>query len=64
MHVVIHPPTTAAFQWQVAIAVKISHLPVLTVGPNVHTVAFLTVILATVNNTRQCFYQLKTVNSF
>ena len=63
----INPPTIAALQWQVATEVKISQLPVLTVDPNVQTGAFLTVftvILTTLNNTRQCFYQSKRVDSF
>ena len=52
-------PTIAALYKQVAIEVKTSQLPVLTVDPNVHTGAFLTgfIILTTLNNTRQCFYQ-------
>ena len=62
-----NPPTIAALQVEIAVEVKISQLPVLTVDPNVHTVhtgAFLTVSLTTLNNTRQCFYQSKTVDSF
>ena len=37
-----NPPTIAELEWQVAIEVKISQLPVLNVDPNVHTGAFLT----------------------
>ena len=38
----INPPTIAALQVEIAVEVKISQLPVLTVDPNVHTGAFLT----------------------
>ena len=38
----VNPPTIAALQWQVALVVKISKLPVLTVDPNVHTEIFFT----------------------
>ena len=54
--------TIAELQWQVAIVVKNSQLTVLTVEPNLYARAFwlvLTVILATLNNTRQCFHQSK-----
>ena len=55
-HTCIKNPPTIAEQVHVAIVVKICHLTVLTVDPG----AFLT----TRNNTRQCFYQSKTVDSF
>ena len=38
----INPPTIAALQVEIAVEVKTSQLPVLTVDPNVHTGAFLT----------------------
>ena len=50
---------------RLAVEVKTSQLPVLTVDPNVHIGAFFTVILTVIlNNTRQCFYQSKTFDSF
>ena len=42
VHGYFNPPTIAALQVEIAVEVKISQLPVLTVDPNVHTGAFLT----------------------
>ena len=60
------PPTIAKLSWQVAIVVKTSQLNVYdcwlcTQG---HFWLVLTVILTTLNSTRQCFYQSEMVNSF
>ena len=48
MYTFINPPAIAARQVEIAVEVKISQLPVLT----------------TLNNTRQCFYKSKTVDTF
>ena len=42
MSIFTDPPTIEALQLKVAVEVKTSQLPVLTVDPNVHTGAFLT----------------------
>ena len=52
-------PTIEALQLKVAVEVKTSQLPVLTVDPNVHTGAFLTGFYCHFDHPerRQCFYQ-------
>ena len=58
----INPPPIEALKLKVAVEVKTSQLPVLTVDPNVHTGAFLTGFYCHFDHPEQ--HQSKTVNSF
>ena len=65
----VNPPTIAALQVVIAVEVKISQLPVLTVDTNVHTGAFLTAFYCHFDHPEQYQTMLlqvknKTVDSF